>query len=317
MLPEVKSIQRAQHALNCCLAEKIPIHLMQDRETGFFDYRCYTDYILEKFGLLDIIDNPATTDPVMVAVTFDGGSVSRFLGHVTGGFKLVDKRCQNPKTGEFLFGESGNVKVQSHVHCFPIKIALSKDSKQLYQTEFADFFRFLKEYEREKDYRVKFVFPQDMSSIWKTTGRGGTAKVKTFPCYCCAVTTKTLVAAQPKSKCFRGNRCLQPECYHHSMICSETIESWAQQKEVLEGEYPYLLHPPLDLRRSQVFLSSINELRDEQNPYDIEFQPRTLDEGRNFDTFLRQELAYRRLQNTGSVREKRQRLRAALEAEQR
>jgi len=37
---------------------------------------------LEKYGLLDIVNNADTTDPVKVAVTFDGGSISRFLGHV-------------------------------------------------------------------------------------------------------------------------------------------------------------------------------------------------------------------------------------------
>lgn len=48
--------------------------------------------------------------PVKVAVTFDGGSVSRFLGHVTGGFKLVDGRYIDPKTGSLLFGEAALIK---------------------------------------------------------------------------------------------------------------------------------------------------------------------------------------------------------------
>ena len=100
----------------------------------------------------------------------------------------MDPRCKHPVTGELLCGESGCIKVQSHAHCFPIKIAIAKDSKELYRTEFADFFRFLKEYEQEHGYRVKFAFPQDMPSIWKTTGHGGTAKVKTFPCYCYTAT---------------------------------------------------------------------------------------------------------------------------------
>jgi hypothetical protein len=73
-----------------------------------------------------------------------------------------------------LFGESGHEKVQSHVYCFPVKVAIAKDSKELHSVEYADFFEFLKEYEREKNYRIKFIFPQDMSSIWKTTHRGGT-----------------------------------------------------------------------------------------------------------------------------------------------
>jgi hypothetical protein len=316
VLPEIKSIQKAQYALDYHMEESVPLCLEVGRETGYFDYRSYTDYILGKFGLLHIIDNPDTTEPVRVAVTFDGGSISRFLGHVTGGYKLVDSRCKNPKTQEPLFGDSGHDNVQSHIYCFPIKMALAKDTKQLYRVEFSDFFQFLKDYEREKGFRIKFLFLQDMSSIWKTTGRGGTAKVKTFPCYCCAVTTRTLVAAQPKEKCFRGNRCRQPVCYHHPMMCEETLQTWRVQKEQLQQEYPYLLHPTPDLNKSQVFLSSIYELRDEQNMYDIEYRPTSLEEGRIYDEFLSTELGYCMLQTNGTVGEKRKRLHDALEGEQ-
>jgi hypothetical protein len=102
------------------------------------------------------------------------------VSHVTARYKLVDPWCINPLTGELLFGDSGSSKVQSHIHCFPIKIVMAKDTKQRYHTEFSDLFLFLREYEREHGFRVKFSFPQDMSSFCKTTGRGGTAKVKTF-----------------------------------------------------------------------------------------------------------------------------------------
>lgn len=60
-----------------------------------------------------------------MTVIFDGGSVSHFLGHFTGGYKLVDKRAKHPKTKEALFGESGHEKMQSHIHCFSIKVALA------------------------------------------------------------------------------------------------------------------------------------------------------------------------------------------------
>ncbi len=153
MLPEIKSIQKAQYKLDNHLEEVIPLQLEAGGETGSFDYCSYTEFLLEKYGLLDIINNADTTD------------------------------------------------------CFRIKMALAKDTKQLYQDEFAYVFQFLKDYVREKGFRVKFLFLQDMSSIWKTTGPGGTAKVKTFPCYCCAMTSRTLVAAQPKEECFCGNCC--------------------------------------------------------------------------------------------------------------
>jgi len=153
-----------------------------------------------------------------------------------------------------------------------------------------------------------------MSSIWKTTGRGGTARVKTFPCYCCSVTSATLIAPQPKSKCFRGDRCKQPKCYHHDMLTQETFDAWAEQKTELENQYPYLLRPA-EVRSSQVILSSVDELRDENNPFDIDFRPRTIEQGRQFDDFITRELRLRMLAWEGTVSEKRQRLKDALQHE--
>jgi hypothetical protein len=69
----------------------IPIQYEPDREFGSFQYRRFMDYILDKFDLLQVVDDPTTTEPVQVAVTFDGGKISRFVGHVTGGYKLVNK----------------------------------------------------------------------------------------------------------------------------------------------------------------------------------------------------------------------------------
>ena len=70
------------------------------------------------------------------------------------------------------------------------------------------------------------------------------------------------------------------------MLTEATLEVWVEQKQGLEAEYPFLANPPQDLRKSQVILSSIDELRDESNPYDIAFRPTTLEEGRAFDQFL-------------------------------
>jgi hypothetical protein len=182
-LPEIKSVQKAQYQLDYHLQGALPLHFKAGRETGYFQYHPYVEYFWHKFGLLEINNYAATAEPVRVAVTFDGGSISHFLGYVTGGFNLVDSRSKHPRTKDLLFRDSGHDKLQSYIHCFLIKMAMVKDSKELYHTEFADLFQFLRDFEREKGLRKKFVFPQDMSSIWKTTGHGGTAKVKSFPCY--------------------------------------------------------------------------------------------------------------------------------------
>jgi hypothetical protein len=72
--------------------------------------------MLAKNGLLDIVDDVATNDPVIVAVTFDGGKISRFFSHVTGGFKQVDHYCNYPKKDTPLFSESGFHNVKRHKH---------------------------------------------------------------------------------------------------------------------------------------------------------------------------------------------------------
>ena len=82
--------------------------------------------MLQKNGLLDIINDAAVTDTVIVAITFDGGKISRFFSHVTGEFKLVDRRCIDPRTGGLLFGDNGIKKVQSHVHFFQSRSALQR-----------------------------------------------------------------------------------------------------------------------------------------------------------------------------------------------
>ncbi len=136
------------------------------------------------------------------------------------------------------------------MNSFPIKVAFVKDTKDLYRVEYADFFLFLRQYEAEKGFSVKFIFPQDMSSIWKTTGHGGTAKVKSLPCYCCAVTTAILVTPQPKEKCFRGDRCRQPKCYHQPLVTSDTFDAWRHQRAYLENTYPHLLNPSADMNKN-------------------------------------------------------------------
>ncbi len=100
-------MQRAQKNLNAHLQDVIPMTVDAVNESGGFDFKLYLEHTLSKFGLLELVNDPSTTDPVKIAVTFDGGLISRFLGHVTGGFKLVDKRCVDPKTGLPLFGDSG------------------------------------------------------------------------------------------------------------------------------------------------------------------------------------------------------------------
>ncbi len=63
------------------------------------------------------------------------------------------------------------------------------------------------------------------------------------------------------------------------MDTAKTFEAWRVQKVEMENEYSYLSDPTVDLNKSQVFLSSIDELWDDRNPCNISFCPTTLSEG--------------------------------------
>ncbi len=52
------------------------------------------------YRALDIVKDENTRVLDIVAATFDAGSLSKFLSHLTGGFMLVDPRWKNPLTGE-------------------------------------------------------------------------------------------------------------------------------------------------------------------------------------------------------------------------
>jgi len=68
------------------------------------------------------------------------------------------------------------------------------------------------------------------------------------------------------------------------MLTAETLQSWVQQKAELETEYPHLScpSPDLNLNKSQIFLPSIDELRVDCNPYNIDFSPRKFRGGAEF-----------------------------------
>jgi hypothetical protein len=57
--------------------------------------------LIGKLGHLNIGDS--WTIYLISLVYFKLFKISRFVGHVTGGYKLVNKQCINPKTGELLF----------------------------------------------------------------------------------------------------------------------------------------------------------------------------------------------------------------------
>ena len=131
----------------------------------------------------------------------------------------------------------------------------------------------------------------DMSATWKMTGKGGTAKVKTFFCHCCGLTSDQIHYNNEKncdfcsefvenSPLWRDNW----KCYHQQIINSE-------YKEKLESEYQHLkneLTVSLDLleKESKIKLITHDVLEAKSDPFSIDFIPTNLEESVTFQDFL-------------------------------
>ena len=82
-----------------------------------------------------------------VAQSIGGVQLSKNLSHTIAGFKLDDAASICPNSGRPLFVQSsdspGLGKSQSRSLCFPLKIAMSRETKELFNCEFCDVFEFL------------------------------------------------------------------------------------------------------------------------------------------------------------------------------
>ncbi len=148
---------------------------------------------------------------------------------MTAGIKINDPRAIDPISG-IPIGMEDSRKVQSRELCYPCKILIAKDSKTLYDNYYSDFFLFFRLINEQGfgEFTVKenssgiprFPFtissPQDLSSFWKATGRGGACKnKKEFCCQCACQSDDVHLPRQ-----IQCERCVlkgREHCYHYDV----------------------------------------------------------------------------------------------------
>jgi hypothetical protein len=217
----------------------------------------------------------------------DGADLSRNVTHVTAGVKINDPHSIDPVSG-LPIGVKNLKKVQSRELCFPFKTLLAKDSKELCDNHFGDFFAFFKEVNANGldggAIRINVTSPQDQSSFWKALKRGGACKVaKNFCPHCCACTSDEVIKPK-KVKCTRCQETARENCYHWdvgNMACMERLQG---KLGVLKAWYPYLVDLSV-LSRLKICLdeSQVNKLTDKTN---IAFQPWNRGEKNNLERLL-------------------------------
>jgi hypothetical protein len=289
--------------------------LLSDNIDGVqFEYDKLLAYLLKLYKLDDVAKNPEEP-PVEFSITLDGADISRNISHVTAGIKINDPRAIDPRTG-IPIGRDGSVPVQSRELCFPCKILIAKDTKDLYTNHFTDFFAFFKEVEEHGfgEFTKPFIVssPQDLSSFWKALKKGGACKNKTNFCHCCSIKSRGVELPRPTrcQSCVLQNR---GKCFHWAVGDTETLSKASERLEAMALLHPHLADASIKSKLNVRFEpNQIDATRDESN---IAYCPQNLLERKRFsEEFLNHDLRILALPLLGTLEARRYRLLCVLKS---
>ena len=126
-------------------------------------------------------------------------------------------------------GADGTKGVQSRDLCFPLKVKIGKDNKELLQMEFKPFYDDVNKFEdkytyhnvRDRQARSFCVaHPADMAALQKFVGRGGAMKNQKYACYYCNIHIDKVHVPNifPCDFCKAHGK---THCYHHEVFVPE------------------------------------------------------------------------------------------------
>jgi hypothetical protein len=316
----MKSMAAVESAAQKDIPLKDPSDLPPNVDGVQFEYEPLLAYLLKLYKLDDVAKDPNQL-PVEFSITLDGADLSRNISHVTAGIKMNDPRAIDPKTG-IPIGQDNSMPVQSRELCYPFKILIAKDTKELYNTSFADFFSFFKQVDERGfgDFHKPFNVsaPHDLSSFWKSLKKGGGCKTKTLFCHCCSLTKERvhLPRATPCQLCQQKNR---DKCFHYAVGDHATLATASERLRLMAVNHPHLADAMIRERLYVCFQE--NQLGATRDIGNILFQPENLQERLRFSQeFINHDLRILGLPLIGNLETRRTRLMAVLrtfdEAEQ-
>jgi len=162
-----------------------------DAEVASFDPLQLLAFIIKETGMHEY----AKEGPIEIAITADGASLGNGIGHVTIGYKVVDKRATLPRRDK-------TPGFQSVYLCYPIMTIIGKESAQLFRKGFGFIYTFLTKISVTGflGYKpVKVVGPHDGKATNTVLSRGGGAKFAEFFCpYCVCSSEELMPVVSPK-----------------------------------------------------------------------------------------------------------------------
>ncbi|CAB9529733.1 hypothetical protein SEMRO_2605_G332420.1 [Seminavis robusta] len=274
-----------------------------------FDFEIYLRMILSGFGLDQHAETGSLSEPVLLAHTLDGAQFTAHLGHVTAGIKIIDPRAVDPMTGRNLFLDH---LYQSRDLCFPCQITFGRDCKDLYTDCFHEFHKLFNggliipsmgDLPELSNFDI--VSPQDMSSIWKTTGLGGGSHQTTLFCYACMCNNhhKHLFQSGEK-RCPTCVRLNVKMCFCHPVNDQTFLSSTRDLlkryvEEAVDDGYEKLK----DVSKKSSLRTNPNQVDKATDKTHIDFEPVTDLDMKGYKNFLRSELKLRLGSNKSAMKD--------------
>jgi hypothetical protein len=308
----MKCMTAVEAAAQIDIPLKHPLELPANVDGVQFEYEPLLAYLLKLYKLDDVARDPNAL-PVEFSITLDGADLSRNISHVTAGIKINDPRAIDPKTG-IPIGQDHSMPVQSRELCYPFKILIAKDTKELYNTCFADFFLFFKQVQEHGFGEFTRPFnvsaPQDMSSFWKSLKKGGGCKTKILFCHCCSCPKSRVHKSRPSpcQSCIDKDR---DKCFHYAVGDTATLAAASERLRLMSLNHPYLADATIK-EKLYVRLEE-NQLEAHRDMGNIRFQPENLQERHRFSQeFINHDLKILGLPLIGNLETRRSRLEAVL-----
>jgi hypothetical protein len=232
-----RSVSEAMVQVNKLAHTEIPYSIIPNIDGVEFDYEKLLIFCLKMFNLYDIAKEEGN---VMLAITLDQADISSNICHIRAGVKFIDRRGIDPISG-LPIGATDGITPQSRNVCIPFKMVMLRDSKEVYEDHFRDFFEFFAKLHNGSMYGMKkfnIKSPQDLSSHWKTLFKGGAAKNNIFFCHCCNCQSKqiTIPREEPCEACIKKGKTI---CYHWPVGDKETLQKTEQELQKLEESQEY------------------------------------------------------------------------------
>jgi hypothetical protein len=186
IIPSTSAIQRAGCIVDQYANAVVPFTtypLEDGSECIMFNPEHVVPRLYKAYGLT----KTATMRPICIDQSIDGAQITNNNSITVYGVKMVDSAAKYPTTGVMLFGSTDETCVKSRNHCYPLKVALSRESEALFEQFQGNIIGFKELTQKNLGIfqPVESAMDCDLAATWRLLHMGGAYRNKNFGCHLC------------------------------------------------------------------------------------------------------------------------------------